>query len=436
MYIRKIAITGIKCFKTKMKMDFTNKDGGVNLWNVIVSENGGGKSTLLQAVALALLNTEEIADLEELLKYDLANIDSVLKLEAWPSVGQSEGRVVAEISPGKTRSTEITQVEYRISRKPFLQDHIRYLNSWEWGQNDFAVGYGPFRRIGEDSDKRQDPSGHHFVHYNRESIGHGFGSLFDHRYPLIFIDQFDDIHYNTKNHFLQSMFPDNINYIAGNNEYLETVDGFVPATNLSDGYRTILALVSDITARMSEAYGHQSNIPYGQAGEILAEGAVLIDEIDAHLHPRWQQRIGAVLTKKFPNIQFIVATHSPFIPQVVGKGGSSVHALRRTKKGLVSSKAVEDFSLWQTDQILIELFGLNTTFSQEIDEEIGEFHELYKSDSLEKQEEKLERLEDALDKKLRQADLATEEVDRIRELVRELAFLWNRGSKRSQRSKG
>ena len=45
------------------------------------------------------------------------------------------------------------------------------------------------------------------------------------------------------------------------------------------------------------------------------EGVILIDEIDAHLHPAWQKRIGFWLKAHFPNIQFIVTTHSPFICQ-------------------------------------------------------------------------------------------------------------------------
>lgn len=46
-------------------------------------------------------------------------------------------------------------------------------------------------------------------------------------------------------------------------------------------------------------------------------GVVLIDELDAHLHPKWQRQIGQWLRLKFPNLQFIVATHSPFVAQVI-----------------------------------------------------------------------------------------------------------------------
>ncbi len=73
---------------------------------------------------------------------------------------------------------------------------------------------------------------------------------------------------------------------------------------LSDGYRTTLAMVMDIASRMAEANPDMSN-------PLLTEGIVIIDEVDLHLHPGWQQTILLDLMRTFPNIQFIVSTHSP-----------------------------------------------------------------------------------------------------------------------------
>lgn len=85
-----------------------------------------------------------------------------------------------------------------------------------------------------------------------------------------------------------------------NDEYKEIED-------LSAGYQSILNLVIDLAYRMS--------ILNPDAGERIAEveGIVLIDEIDSNLHPKWQWRIVDALTKTFPNVQFIAATHSPII---------------------------------------------------------------------------------------------------------------------------
>ncbi|WP_431019095.1 AAA family ATPase [Burkholderia cepacia] len=75
---------------------------------------------------------------------------------------------------------------------------------------------------------------------------------------------------------------------------------------LSDGYRTTLAMVADLACRMVEA-----NPPNVMKNPLEAEAIVLIDEVDLHLHPRWQQRIVPDLLRVFPNTQFIVTTHSP-----------------------------------------------------------------------------------------------------------------------------
>ena len=79
---------------------------------------------------------------------------------------------------------------------------------------------------------------------------------------------------------------------------------------LSDGYRTTLALVMDIASRMAEANPESNSI-------LETEGIVLVDEIDLHLHPEWQQRIISDLQRTFPKVQFIVSTHSPQVLSTV-----------------------------------------------------------------------------------------------------------------------
>jgi hypothetical protein len=89
----------------------------------------------------------------------------------------------------------------------------------------------------------------------------------------------------------------------------------IPIDDLSDGYRTVLALTLDLLRHVEHSFDIESVLQVGKDGvtRITAEGVVLIDEIDAHLHPSWQRAIGPWLHDRFPNIQFIVATHSPLI---------------------------------------------------------------------------------------------------------------------------
>jgi hypothetical protein len=75
---------------------------------------------------------------------------------------------------------------------------------------------------------------------------------------------------------------------------------------LSDGYRNILAMVADIAWRCAVLNPHLE-----ERATLETEGVVLIDELELHLHPRWQREILGTLRKAFPRIQFIATTHSP-----------------------------------------------------------------------------------------------------------------------------
>ncbi|MCB2262407.1 MAG: AAA family ATPase [Candidatus Thiosymbion ectosymbiont of Robbea hypermnestra] len=96
---------------------------------------------------------------------------------------------------------------------------------------------------------------------------------------------------------------------------VEMEDATQPFSNLSDGQRGMAALVGDLAQRVARL-----NPQYG--GEVLQQtsGVVLIDELDLHLHPRWQRRIIEDLRRTFPKIQFICTTHSPFLIQSLRSG--------------------------------------------------------------------------------------------------------------------
>ena len=84
----------------------------------------------------------------------------------------------------------------------------------------------------------------------------------------------------------------------------------LPLSNLSEGQRIVASLVTDLCIRISLLNPHLN----GNARE-LTSGVVLIDEIDLHLHPKWQKTIVPNLAELFPKIQFILTSHSPFIIQ-------------------------------------------------------------------------------------------------------------------------
>lgn len=87
-------------------------------------------------------------------------------------------------------------------------------------------------------------------------------------------------------------------------------DEVLDIMQLSDGYKTLLSLVIDLAIRMALANPEMKE-PLGTSA------VVMIDEIDLHLHPEWQRRVIGDLLNTFPNTQFVLTTHSPFIVEAI-----------------------------------------------------------------------------------------------------------------------
>jgi len=99
-------------------------------------------------------------------------------------------------------------------------------------------------------------------------------------------------------------------------------DEILNIAQLSDGYQTLLGLVIDLASRMAMANPDLHD-------PLAAEAIVMIDEVDLHLHPSWQGRVLGDLLATFPNTQFIVTTHSPFIVEALNN-----HLKRQQLEGL------------------------------------------------------------------------------------------------------
>lgn len=120
---------------------------------------------------------------------------------------------------------------------------------------------------------------------------------------------------------------------------------------LSGGFKSILSIIFSI---IDWCEGTNE----GEQGSILnAVGTVLIDEIEAHLHPEWQYNILSHLNNLFPNLQFIVTTHSP---HVIANAGNNEIIRIPAHNGNVSIEPLnKDFGLWQIKDVLDDLMGYN-----------------------------------------------------------------------------
>ena len=126
---------------------------------------------------------------------------------------------------------------------------------------------------------------------------------------------------------------------------------------LSEGYRSILIFVCDLLARLSK---DQENF---NMSILRTKGVVLVDEIDQHLHPRWQRVIVKRLRDTFPNIQFFFTTHSPIIIQ----GASDDAIIYRVYRDNGITKISDPYYRKDLDHLMINtlltspLFGLGNS---------------------------------------------------------------------------
>lgn len=124
--------------------------------------------------------------------------------------------------------------------------------------------------------------------------------------------------YNAFTRAISEMVPEwqNVHFSWESNDMMGQLrdESWMPFGLMSDGYRNIIRIAADIAYRAIKLNPH-----LGENAIKKTHGVVLIDEIDMHLHPKWQRHIINDFKRTFPNIQFIVTTHSPFIVQSLNK---------------------------------------------------------------------------------------------------------------------
>jgi energy-coupling factor transporter ATP-binding protein EcfA2 len=414
MHIRKIDIEDIRCFgdgSRGVHLDLTRPDGTLAGWTVIAGRNGSGKSTLLRAVALALVGP-------------LMARGAQASFAQWVRAGSAVGRVELDLTQGKDdpapspwaespeRKLGLSWKQERPGDDPNPEVPLR---QWLWDENEeprgfkfrgpwsatekgwFLAAYGPYRRLGRPSDALPATS----PRLDR------IASLFDEERSLaegiewlkgIYSDRLDlesragngqsarrapgdertveALEQLQRSAFAllgDELLPDGARILDLNRDglWIELHGAPLLLQHASDGYRTVLALVCDILRQMFLCFGELRVEPARRGGrEIVTvphEGVILIDEVESHLHVSWQRRIGFWLKEHFPNIQFLVSTHSPFVCQAADPGG----LIRLAAPGEVrAAEHVPEDVYWKVvnggadDAVLTELFGLETAYSE------------------------------------------------------------------------
>lgn len=462
MYLKKIILRNIKCF-SELELDFA-PSGTPRHWTTILGQNGLGKSTLLQAIGVTLAGPGGIRELLPIAEgwvrtgFPFGTIEAELfwtegdaQTPKWPKKTPYTARyaVIGETAdPEKLPALLASQyagvpiiVDWpgeagtpkereKISKDMSRLKQTGYAESkLGW----FACGYGPFRRLSGGAQAAD-----RILYSGRKSAR--FITLFREDAALTNATDWLIALYNTgrdgeessqrtleqiKKAFQEELLPQPAELLVNAQSALLQIDGFapVPFRDLSDGYRSMLAMAIDLLRWISLAFPNEDNL-------MNVTGVVLIDELDAHAHPSWQRQMGHWLRRKFPNLQFIVATHSPFLAQVADEPGGNI-VLISTPYGVGQRADVESVEYWRADQILTDLMDLKTTRSPEVERKITRFRKLRQQSSSLTPEQKKEyeqltlwvanlppALEDPLER--RHAEILQEQVDANDALIQEL----------------
>ena len=149
---------------------------------------------------------------------------------------------------------------------------------------------------------------------------------------------------------------------------VNTDDGVVPVEWVSQGMGSLLCWVGILMRRLSEIYGVRDT--YRDCPAVI-----MIDEIDAHMHPKWQRTLLSTLRELFPKLQLIAATHSPLV--ISDLAAESVWLFHREEDGVYASRPPIDPRMLRTEAILTgPIFGLDTVWGPETEKKLLEYDEL------------------------------------------------------------
>lgn len=399
MWVRKIELNEVKCIE-QLSIDLGTDEERFK-WVTLLGDNGTGKTTILQALALTLSGRNPIGlaefinilygnnkDLNSNTPYfpvqTLVELDEKDISTKQTEKGNSIRSVLQKVAPNCIDKVIYGDDNAPPVTYPYNNDvySIRQSSLFEANNAQFAAGYGAFRHIS----KKETLSVPQIVEPKKrnnfltlfeelESLG-GFHQWlitldYQRNSPRESISQKEEEHYNLAIQALNDLLPANSTFHSVDSKGIwYTVNGQkVSASYLSDGFRSILALVGDLLWRLMHTYPESDN-------PLHETGVVLIDELAIHLHPKWQRQIAGDLQRTFPNLQFIVTTHSPLIASGAGKDAVT-YQLELDEQGKTQIEEIKDIYAWSLDRSLqSEAFDLDSAFSKEIAALIKEYYSL------------------------------------------------------------
>lgn len=198
---------------------------------------------------------------------------------------------------------------------------------------------------------------------------------------------------------------------AGLFPQFSTPDGAFPLDVLSQGTQSLIQWISHLLIGLAEYYNYPPDVE-------KRSGVLIIDEIDAHLHPSWQRRVIPKLTEYLPKLQIFCSTHSPLM--LAGLRSGQVQLLDRdVDRKVTVSRNEQDIIGWSADEILRSFLDVESPTDLKTLENIERLQELQQLDELSEQDAaELERLRKTVNRDLVGGPLAAE-LDQLRHILNE-----------------
>ena len=371
MYIKTVHIKNIRSLED-LRMDFPQAAG----WHVLLGENGSGKTSIIRAISAALVGPMEILRLDPTfgtwVRQGAKEAKIELTLERDITVDKRSGQGGAR---GGVRNINTITCKTVIQQHEgngqgwFFDDslgkkdgsHPSYYN-WGTGEGWFSAAFGPYRRFTggnstlENFYIRNPKIGSHLTAFKEEAaLTESVVWLKD----RLLRSSLSNAKVEDKNilegikHFInqEDLLPKGfkLEEITADGPFFSIPQGgSVHLYELSEGIKSVTSLAFELLRLLLNTYS--ADAVFGNFLDqdpdndfVPVKGVVLIDEIDVHLHPTWQARIGHWFTRCFPNLQFIVSTHSPIICRAAVKG--SVWRLPTPNSSEQSPRRVEGLEL-------------------------------------------------------------------------------------------
>ena len=352
------------------RLDFSGEDGAVRKRTVFIGDNGTGKTSILQAIGLVMAGSDCLPAL-------------VGDPNDWIRAGEVKCRIVAHIvtKAGRPREVELELVRDQGVAELLRhnQENLERLDAalGHSPRNYLTIGYGPFRRLGGGSGASLD----RINVSNRALRSRSVATLFDCDASLISVQAWAmDVHYRGGDTGLGQVMQA-LNLLLPGLEFshldrddgdliFNTPDGLLPLRMLNGGFQMMASWCGDLLYRVGEVFKDYEN-------PLEARGLLLLDEIELHLHPRWQRELVEFLDERLPNFQIIGTTHSPLLAQQMGE--NELHVVTRSRDDPATQIEVFHGSpqrLMAHQMLLDPSFGISTMESFQVERMRTEYRAL------------------------------------------------------------